>query len=229
MISEPAKPIRVMLVDDHGSVLWGLEKLIDGEKPRMEVVAKAGSRAAAIDLAAKTRPDVILLDLDLAGEDGAELIPELVKDRRTRVLILTGARDPQIQDSAILRGARGLIHKEEPTETILKAIEKVHQGELWLDRITTGRIFVELSRAKDPPADDPEAEKISSLTARERDIVSRIANDPGAENRSIAETLHMSEHTLRNHVSRIYGKLGVPSRLELYVYAQKHGLGKPSR
>ena len=229
MILEPARPIRVMLVGDHSIVLWGLEKLIEGEKPRMEVVAKAGNRAAAIDLAVKTRADVVLLDLDLAGDDGTGLIQELINNRHTRVLILTGTHDPQIQDSAILRGARGLIHKEEPTETILKAIEKVHHGELWLDRKTTGRLFVELSRAKDPPTDDPEAQKIFSLTPREREIVSRIMSNPGAENRSIAEALHMSEPTLRNQVSRIYSKLGVPGRLELYVYAQKHGLNKPSR
>jgi DNA-binding NarL/FixJ family response regulator len=120
-----------------------------------------------------------------------------------------------------VRGASGLVQKEEPAETLLRAIEKVHQGELWLDRATTGRVFVELSRSKEP---DPEERRIASLTAREREIVIQLATDPGADNRRLAEKLHIGEHTLRNHLTRIYDKLGVLNRLELYVYAQRHGL-----
>lgn len=214
-------PIRVMLVDDHRSVLWGLEKLINNEKPRMQVVAKATSRASALELAAQTSPDVIVLDLDLGGENGSEIIPALVGDRRTRVLILTGMRDVKLREASILLGASGLVDKEAPAETLLKAIEKVYGGELWLDRETTGRIFVELSR---PKASDPEAEKIASLTPREREIVEQLASEPGSDNRALAERLRIGEHTLRNHLSRVYDKLGVANRLELYVYAQRHGM-----
>lgn len=219
--------IRIMLVDDHRSVLWGLERLIEGERPRMEVVAKATSCAAAIELAAKVSPDVIVLDLDLGGENGSEIIPSLVDGRRTRVLILTGVRDVKSRQAAILLGACGLVDKEEPAEMILKAIEKVHGGELWLDRATTGRVFVELSRGKSSEASSPESQKIASLTPREREIVEALGAEPGSDNRALAERLRMGEHTLRNHLSRIYDKLRVPNRLELYVYAQRHGIRRP--
>jgi two-component system nitrate/nitrite response regulator NarL len=223
MENQAGGSIRVMLVDDHRSVLWGLEKLIDGEKPRMQVIAKATSCAAAIETAMQSQPDVVVLDLDLAGEDGSEIIADLVNGRNTRVLVLTGTRDGKMHESSILRGACGLVHKQEPAETLLKAIEKVHRGELWLDRVTTGRLFIKLAKPKDAATD-----KLASLTARERDIVGHVVADPGADNRKLAERLHIGEHTLRNHLSRIYDKLGVPNRLELYVYAQRHGVNSPS-
>jgi two-component system, NarL family, nitrate/nitrite response regulator NarL len=208
-----------MLVDDHLSVLWGLERLIQGEHPRMEIVAQASSCARALELAKQASPDVIVLDLDLAGENGVDIIPQLVLDRSVRVLVLTGMRDRKIHEQSILNGASGLVYKEQPPETILKAIEKVHEGELWLDRTTTGRIFVELSRPKEA---SPDKRKLASLTARELTIVKTLATDPGPDNRELAERLHMGEHTLRNHLSRIYDKLGVKNRLELYLYAQQH-------
>ena len=229
MTAQPGRPIRVMLVDDHRSVLWGLEKLIDGEMPKMQVVGKATSCAAAIELAGETLPDVVVLDLDLSGENGVEIIPLLVSGRSTRVLVLTGMRDGKLHEASILRGACGLVLKQEPAETILKAIEKVHQGQLWLDRSTTGRIFIELSRPRrDAAPADPEKRKLDSLTTRERDVVRQVMLEPGADNRKLAERLHMGEHTLRNHLSRIYDKLGVPNRLELYIYAQRHGVHSAS-
>ena len=220
--------IRVMLVDDHRSVLWGLEKLINSESPRMQVVAKATSAADAVRGAHDAEPDVVVLDLDLNGESGCDLIAPLINGSGRRVLILTGVRDGKLRETSILRGACGLVHKEEAAETLLKAIEKVYQGELWLDRATTARVFVELSRPKAQP--DAESRALASLTAREREIIGELVADPGADNKRLALKLHMGEHTLRNHLSRIYDKLGVPNRLELYVYAQRHGLSghKPS-
>lgn len=216
--------IRIVLIDDHRSVLWGLEKLINGEKPKMEVVGTATNSAEALGLLKKTSPDVILVDLDLNGESGANIIPSLITNSNAKVLVLTGARDPKLREAAILLGACGLVGKEESAETILKAIEGVHRGELWLDRATTGRIFVALAQGKGAPAVDPEAEHIASLTARERQIVFTIVNTAGASARTIAERLHISEHTLRNHLTSIYEKLGVANRLELYVYADKYDL-----
>jgi two-component system, NarL family, nitrate/nitrite response regulator NarL len=217
-----ADSIRVMLVDDHRSVLWGLEKLINGEWPRMKVVAQATNAAAAIEGAGASNPDVIVLDLDLGGENGCDIIPPLVEGRDTRVLVLTGVRDEQMRENSILRGACGVVQKQESAETLLKAIEKVHQGELWLDRATTARVFVGLSRPK--AAADPEERKLHSLTAREREIVEHLVRDPGTDNKKLAHKLQIGEHTLRNHLSRIYDKLGVPNRLELYIYAQRQGL-----
>lgn len=220
--------IRVMLVDRHRMVLWGLQQLVDREKPAMEVVATGTDFASAIELAGKTAPDVVVLDADLVRKDNAADIATLVKGRSARVLILSGTTDSKFYEIAILRGACGVVHKEEPPETLLKAIAKVHAGQLWLDRSTTGRIFVELSRQRSDPSIDPAERKLASLTEREQDVVRTLVTEPGADNKKLAGSLHIGEHTLRNHLSHIYDKLGVPNRIELYVFAQRHELnGQP--
>ena len=112
-----------------------------------------------------------------------------------------------------------MVHKDDTPELLIKAIRKVHQGELWLDRNSTGRLFVELSRHKGP---SPAETAIASLTEREHDVVRSLVKQPGADNKTLASTLHIGEHTLRNHLSRIYDKLGVPNRFELYIFAQRH-------
>jgi len=220
-----------MLVDDHRIVLWGMERLIDGQKPMMEVVGTATTCENAIELAQATRPDVVVLDVDLLRDDKSEVVPTLANRHATRVLILSGSRDGKMHDTAVLSGACGVVRKEAPPSTLLDAIRKVHEGQLWLDRATTGRLFVELSKQKSEPAKDkdPEKRKLASLTARETDVVRTLVTRPGADNRKLADSLNMGEHTLRNHLSRIYDKLGVPNRLELYVFAQRNGLNGNGR
>ncbi len=225
MIRRSGAPIRVLLVDDHRTVLWGLQRLIDAETPRMEVVGTATTRAEAIELAGKLSPDVIILDIGLGGQqDAIGAIPELIARSKGHVLVLTGLRDSTVHDNAVIAGARGIVHKEEPAETIIKAIDRVQRGELWLDRATTGRIFVELARAGVASRRYAAKSKTSLLTTRERELIGMLAADPGANYRNIAEKLNISEHTVRNHVTSIYGKLDVQNRLELFVYASKHGL-----
>jgi DNA-binding NarL/FixJ family response regulator len=218
------QPIKILLLDDHKSVLWGLEKLIEGEHPNMQVIGKATTSAEALRLLDEARPDIILLDLDLGGENGSNAIQALIAKSSARVLVLTGSRDIAVHDAAVLAGAMGVVEKGEPAETILKAIRKVHEGEIWLDRSATGRIFLELSRNKASEAMNPEQKKIASLTPRERQIVAEIGSDAAAGSKQIAERLHISEHTLRNHIASIYEKLDVSSRLELFAYAGKHNI-----
>lgn len=219
-----AAPIKILLLDDHKSVLWGLEKLIEGEHPTMAVIGKATTSAEALALLDQVRPDIILLDLDLGGENGSNAIQALIAKSSAKVLVLTGSRDIAVHDAAVLAGAMGVVEKGESAETILKAIRKVHEGEIWLDRSATGRIFLELSRNKASEAMNPEQKKIASLTPRERQIVAEIGSDAAAGSKQIAERLHISEHTLRNHIASIYEKLEVSSRLELFAYAGKHGI-----
>ena len=117
------------------------------------------------------------------------------------------------------------MQKEAPAEVILKAIKCVNRGEIWLDRVSTGRIFTKLLNPLTGEA-SPEAARISSLTPREREIIDVIITHGRSTNKEIAGHLNMSEHTLRNHLSSIYSKLEVANRLELAMYALKHGLGK---
>lgn len=219
-----ATPIRVFLVDDHRSILWGLERLIESAKPAMEVVGNATSGSEALKLLERTPADVILLDIDLGKENGLDAIPALIAGSKAKVLVLTGMRDKSVHDQAVLAGARGVVEKEARAETILTAIRKVSEGELWLDRAAAGRIFVEFSRRGAAPAPDPEEQKIAALTDREREIIAVITTNSGATGRTIAEMLHISEHTLRNHLTSIYDKLGVGNRLELFAYSHRHGL-----
>ena len=221
-------PIRVLLVGHHQITLWGMRKLIEDDKPSMEVVGAAANAAEALAMTRDARPDVVLLDIDLDGKRGLELLLELVRQALSRVLVITGLRNPEIHDRAVLIGARGVVRKEEPAPTILKAIKKVHSGELWLDRSATGRLFVELTRAQGTRPMDPEQKKIATLTSREREIIAVLASDATARTRAIAERLNVSEHTLRNHLTSIYSKLGIASRLELFVYTAKHNLTNPS-
>lgn len=222
----PASPIKIILIDDHRSVLWGLEKLIDSEKPKMEVVGTATNSTEAMKLLETISPDVILIDLDLNGESGINVIPQLLAKSSAKILVLTGTRDLSLHDSAMVAGARGVVEKGDTAETILKAITMVHQGEVWIDRLATTRIFNELSRKKSAETDDPEYRKIANLTRKERQTVAEIGNDAAANTKIIAARLFISENTLRNHLTAIYAKLELTSRLELFVYANKHNIRK---
>ena len=119
-----------------------------------------------------------------------------------------------------------LVGKEEPPENILNAIEKVHAGEIWLDRATTGRVFVECSRrARSAEPQSDELKRIATLTARERQIVQLLTREPETSITALAKKIHTSEHTLRNHLTSIYNKLGIAGRLQLHIFASRHRLG----
>ncbi|HQR03413.1 MAG: response regulator transcription factor [Proteobacteria bacterium] len=218
--------IRVFLIDDHRSILWGLQRLIESGRPAIEFAGSAESCAEAHKVMDQASPDVILLDIDLGNENGVNEIPALLERSRAKILMLTGVRDKTAHDKAILAGASGVVEKEASAEIILTAIAKVHEGQVWLDREATGRVFVELAREGRPSGVDKEQMKISSLTQRERAIVAMTASNAGATAKTIAQALFISEHTLRNHFTSIYNKLDVVNRLELFAYAHKHGLTK---
>ena len=211
-----AKPINVFLVDDHKTILWGLEQLVQSAAPQMAVAGKATSCAEMFAGLAGAEADVILLDLDLGGESGLDCLEKLGQQSAARVLVLTGSSDPEIHQRAIVLGARGVVHKQQSADVILRAIEKVSGGEIWLDGANLGRVMTALARGKGA---DPEAAKIAELTPKERQIVTTVVTVKGARNKVIADKLHMSEHTLRNHLTNIYSKLEVEGRMELYLYA----------
>ena len=225
-----SEPIRVFLIDDHRSVLWGLRKLIESAAPAMVLAGEATSWKDALNSMRQEAVDVILLDLDLGDEAGLDAIPHFVSAKLGRVLVLTGIRDIDKHDQAVVLGARGVVEKENPAETILDAIVKVHEGQLWLPRTAIDRILADLSKRDNSPKPTPEQGMIKSLTPREREIVAAVATNAKANSRLIAEQLFISEHTLRNHLTSIYLKLGVISRLELFAFAHQHGLtGKERR
>ena len=225
MASTNPEPIRVLIIDDHKIIREGLRDLIES-RGRMTVVGEAGGCADGLELALKTKPDVVLLDLDLAGESGLTLIPQLLAaDKNTNILILTGVRDVAMRDQAMELGAKGIVLKEEGASELLNAIEKIcSTGEYWLEPGAYRRLLEKRKQQSEPPA-DPETRRIATLTEREREIIGLVGE--GLENKQIADRLRpvVAEATVRNNLSAIYDKLGIQGgRLGLLVYAYKHGL-----
>jgi DNA-binding NarL/FixJ family response regulator len=218
-----AAPIGVYFVDDHKCVVWGLERLVAGEQPRMRVAGKAHNRRDALEGIRVTTPDVVLLDLDLGGHSSLDFLPELLELSAARIIVLTGNHDTEVLSQAVTLGARGIVLKDEPADMLIKAIDHVHHGELWLERATMARMLDMLHVPKGaaaPPAD------ADALTLKERQIVAAIVERRGANSKAVAADLFISDHTLRNHLTTIYRKLDVRNRLELVMYALEHGLGK---
>jgi DNA-binding NarL/FixJ family response regulator len=230
MSSGTASPIRVLLVDDHQIIREGLRDLIRSQ-PGMSVVGDAGDHATALELARRTRPDIIVLDLDLGQESGLTLLPELISAVPTvGVIVLTGMRDVDKRDRAMELGAKGVVLKENGAVQLLQAIEKVHHtGDYWFEPGAARRLL-DKKRAGDNRESDPETAKIATLTERERQIIALVGE--GLENKEIAQRLRpvVAEPTVRNNLSIIYDKLTIKGgRLGLLVYAYKHGLVPPSR
>ena len=215
------RPITIMIVDDHVVIRSGLRMLIEHDQ-RMKVVAQAGNRTEALERAMIEKPDVIVLDLLLGDEDGLSFLPELCEaSPGSRVLVLTGVQNPDAHRRAIRRGAMGIVLKEHAADQLLKAILKVNQGEVWIERSMMGSMIQEFNK---PTMVDPEISKIESLTDREREVISLIGE--GLKNKQVGERLFISETTVTHHLSSVFSKLEVSDRLELIIYAFRHGLAK---
>ena len=221
-----SNPIRIMVIDDHTVMRLGLCLLIE-HQPGLKVVGEASGRADALEVAEREQPDIILLDLTLPGTDGVELIPELLAAAGdARILVLTGVLDPEAHKRAMRLGAMGVVLKEKAPEVLIKAIGKVHEGEVWLDRAMVANVFSEKLRAREIGKRDPEAAKIATLTEREREVVALVGE--GLRNKQIADRLFISEGTVRNHLTTVFAKLEVSDRFELLMYAYRHGIAKPA-
>jgi DNA-binding NarL/FixJ family response regulator len=226
MAEQFAAPIRVLLIASYGIVLFGLEKLIESKNHKMKVVGKFTQCSDVFPELENLSPDVIVVDLDQEPMDGVAAVRVLVRACRAKIIILSGLDDPTACNRAMLAGAKGLVGKKEALEVIPKAIEKVYEGQLWLDRANMGKLIRDLANNETAEDDDPDRTKISALTARERSIVAIVTSHAGVPCKVIAEMLHISERTLRNHLGSIYEKLGVANRLGLLAYAHAHELNR---
>ncbi|MFL6546662.1 MAG: response regulator, partial [Candidatus Udaeobacter sp.] len=217
-------PIRIMLVDDHQMFLSSLKMLIDST-PNLTVVGTATTAEQALKVAAETQPDIILLDLNLHGRSALEFLPDLLKTAsKSRVLILTVGTFDDSRREAIRLGAVGVVMKEAAFEVLHKAICKVHEGEIWLDRSLLGSLLKEMSSRDGIKDGDKEKTKITSLTKRERDVIQLIGE--GLKNKDIASRLFISETTVHHHLTAIFGKLDVADRVGLVIYSYQHGLAQ---
>lgn len=208
-------------------VAWGLRHLVASSAQLMVVVGESACIAEAQACLDSSAPDIVLLDLD--GESQFDHLTQLANRTKAHVLAITGTQDPLQQDRAIMAGARGVVNKREMPAILLKAIKGVQQGEVWIDRDATGRIFMHLVKNQGTPEQaNPAHDRIANLTRRERQTVAALASDAAAPGKVIASRLNISEHTLRNHLTAIYDKLSVNNRVDLYAFAHRHGLTEPS-
>lgn len=225
MVFEAQEPIRVLLIDAHPITREGVRLLLHNA-PQLQLVGEAGHRLDALALATREQPHVILLNLLVPDETALDLIPELlIAARQAHLLVITGATDPEEHYRAVRLGALGVVLKDQEPQTLIRAIERVHAGEVWLEHTMTVRLLGELLRGGQTERVDPEADKIMRLTAREREVVALIG--AGLRNKQIAAQLFISEVTVRHHLTSIFNKLGVADRLELAMYAYQYGLAKP--
>jgi DNA-binding NarL/FixJ family response regulator len=216
--------IRVALVDDQALFRTGIRMLI-ASQPDLEVVGEAGDGAAAVELAASARPDVILMDIRMPVMDGIEATERIVAatDARggtgPRIIVLTTFDLDEAATRAIRGGASGFLLKDADPEFLLAAIRTVHSGTAVLAPGAMRELFQHFDSRAATPA-EPAA--FGTLTARERDIFLLAAR--GLSNSEIATGEFLSEATVKTHISRILSKLGLRDRVQLVVFAFEHRL-----
>lgn len=218
------RSIRVLLIQSQKCVRFGLRLLIE-QTPKVEVVGEASNYVEALS-ALEHKPDLIILDHDHSGDCSVDLIPELLTSSKgARMLILTGEWNPAAHYRAVGLGAMGLVFKTDSPETLIKAIEQVHRGEVWLESLTMARLLREMWQGQGK-SEDPlhQQHKLTRLTEREREITALIGER--LQNKQIAERLFVCEATVRHHLTSIYDKLTIKNRFELALYAYQHGLAK---
>jgi DNA-binding NarL/FixJ family response regulator len=246
-------PIRVFLVKDEPVTREGLRLLLNSQ-PGITVVGEVSNCREGIAEVMRNQPDIILMDINLGDERGLTCIQEVRRVATlAEVIILSGSDNLDLHHSAISRGAKGLVRKSETSDILVKAIKKVHAGEVWLDGMLMARVLNEFwfllaatqaeAEASNPdhaPGPRPEvvkvngasnggppgaeSTKIALLTEREREIVGLIGQ--GLRNKEIADRLFISVVTVRHHLSSIFDKLEVSDRFGLAIYAFRYGLAE---
>jgi len=209
------RTFRVVLVDDH--MIWrgGVRSML--EDTEFEVVGEASSGKEAVEVAKRIEPDIVLLDIRMAGGDGLDALQHIKKERpRTTVVMLTTYDNPTYMARAVAGGAAGYLLKGMKLDDMLSSLRQVAAGEMLLSAPDLVRSLRGIDRKT------AGADLIEPLTEREVEVLRLVAT--GLTNRDIASMLFIAESTVKTHVEHIIGKLGVSDRVQAAVWAARHGL-----
>ncbi|PSH03783.1 MAG: DNA-binding response regulator [Acidobacteria bacterium] len=211
-----SRKVQVVIADDHTIFRDGLRRLLDLEED-LEVVGEAADGSEAVAMVHEHKPSILLLDLAMPRTPGMDALRELAQQQTsTCIILLTAAIGQRQIVEALQIGARGIVMKDAATQLLLKAIRTVVAGQYWVDRKPVADIVGYL-REQTLSQNAPRKRGSFGLTRREIEILGTIAT--GLTNKEIAQKFSLSEDTVKHHLTNIFGKVGVSSRLELALFA----------
>lgn len=210
--------VNVILVDDHEVVRLGLRTLLE-DLSWVNVVAEAGTAAAALRATQQHHPDVVVMDIRMPGESGIDACRQIT-DRfpDVRVIMLTSYTDDDLIFKALQAGASGYVLKQVGNKPLLDALDAVRQGQALLDPTVTQQVIDRVRQSEQAQ----QAAAFRDLSEREMEVLAEVAK--GKSNGEIAQVLNLSEKTIRNHVSSILSKLGLSNRIEAATFAVRHDI-----
>jgi two-component system, NarL family, nitrate/nitrite response regulator NarL len=217
------RSFRIVIADDHPIFRDGLRRLLEAEAD-LKVLGEAGDGAEAVKLARQLKPDILLLDLAMPRHPGLEALRELstpAEATPVRVILLTAAIEKGQIVEALQLGARGVVLKDSATQVLLQAMQMVMAGEYWVHRDRVSNLVQYLHTLMQSTHAEARRRKFG-LTPRELEMVSAVV--AGYSNKEIAQSFKISEDTVKRHLSNIFDKIGVSTRLELALFAVNHSL-----
>jgi two-component system nitrate/nitrite response regulator NarL len=213
--------VRILIADDHPIFRDGLKRLLESEGG-FKVIGEACDGLEAVKMVRQLKPEIMLLDLAMPGRTGLDALREMSTDASpVRVILLTAAAEKEQIVEALQLGARGVVLKDSATQILLKSIRAVMNGEYWVGRESVSNL-VQYLRGLIGSSSNAARQRRYGLTPRELEIVSAVV--AGYANKEIAEHFKISEDTVKHHLSNIFDKVGVSTRLELALFAVNQAL-----